>query len=253
MIGRDELVGYLDQYLGARLGSDYCPNGQQIEGDRAIQKLAVGVTASLEFLKQAGSWGADAALVHHGLFWRSAGEMRIERSLRLRIKTVLDHGYTLLAYHLPLDRHLEVGNNAVLARALGATQLEPAFLADGLPVGVIARFEPGRKLDQLVAAITHVTQRTPLVEAAGPDSIGCVGIVTGAAPRLLEDAVRLGCQMFITGEPSEAAIHLAREERIHFVAAGHHATERFGVKALGDHLGQKFGLEIRYFEVPNPV
>ncbi|MFN7966145.1 MAG: Nif3-like dinuclear metal center hexameric protein [Acidobacteriota bacterium] len=252
-LNRVQLTEYLDRYLAAHEGRDYGPNGLQVEGRDGVSRVALGVTASLAFIEQAVAWNADVAIVHHGLFWRGAGELRVERSLRARLKALLSNDLTLLAYHLPLDRHPEVGNNAVLARRLGATQLEPAFSYEGLPVGVIARFDASLPVRELVQRIADVTAREPLTIAAGPEQVQRIGIVTGGAANLVQDAARMGLELFLTGEPSEPAVHIAREERIHFVAAGHHATETFGVQAVGEHLAQRFGIEARFIDVPNPV
>jgi len=252
-ISRDALRAYLDEYLAAGEVRDYGPNGLQVEGRAEIARVAVGVTASLAFLEQAAEWGADAALVHHGLFWRGAGEMRIERWLRRRLALLLAREINLFAYHLPLDRHPEVGNNAVLARELGTSVSGPAFAIDGAPIGLLARFERPVPAPEFFARIAAATQREPLVIAAGPARIATVGLVTGGAPRFVEDAARLGADAFVTGEVSEAAVHVAREESIHLVAAGHHATERFGVRALGEHLARRFALEVRFIDIDNPA
>ncbi len=252
-LARTQLIDHLDRYLAAHDGRDYGPNGLQVEGRDQVSRVALGVTASHAFLEQAVAWNADAAIVHHGLFWRGSGELRVERSLRARLKLLLTHDLTLLAYHLPLDRHPEVGNNAVLARRLGAAELEPAFPYEGLPVGVIARFAAPLPVGDLVRRIAEVTAREPLTIAAGPAQVQRIGIVTGGAANLIQDAARLGLDLFLTGEPSEPAVHIAREEMIHFVAAGHHATETFGVQALGEHLAHVFGLDVRFIDVPNPV
>jgi dinuclear metal center YbgI/SA1388 family protein len=250
---RFELLRYLDAYLAVGEVRDYGPNGLQVEGRTEVARVAAGVTASLALLERAVAWGADAVLVHHGLFWRGAGELRIERSLRARVALLLRHDVNLLAYHLPLDRHLEVGNNAVLARRLGAAGLEPAFESDGVPIGVVAAFDPPVLAGEFFRRIAAATGRDPLVVADGPEEVRRAGLVTGGAPKFVDEAARRGLDAFVTGEPSEPAVHLAREERIHFVAAGHHATERFGVQALGEHLAAQFELDVRYFEISNPA
>ncbi len=253
MITRAELTTYLDQYLAVREVRDYGPNGLQVEGVPEIRRIALGVTSSLALLERAAAWEADAVLVHHGLFWRGSGEMRVERSLRGRLRLLLLREMNLLAYHLPLDRHPEVGNNAVLARHLGAEVEAPAFDHDGVPIGLVVRWPAPLAAGELFRRVAAVTARDPLVVADGPALVARAGLVTGGAARYVEDALRMGLDAFVTGEPSEPAVHLAREERIHFVAAGHHATERFGVQALGEHLAQRFGVETRFFEIANPV
>lgn len=248
-----DLTAYLDDYLAIGEVRDYGPNGLQVEGRAQVRRVALGVSVCLAFIEQAAAWGADALIVHHGLFWRGQGEMRVERSLRARLKLLLERDIGLLAYHLPLDRHPVVGNNAVLARRLGAGELEPAFAAEGVTIGMVARFGEKIPAGELFLRVEQVTARKPLVIEAGPPSIGAAGIVTGGAPRYIEEAARLGLDAFITGEPGEPAVHLAREEGLHFVAAGHHATETFGVQELGAHLRQAFPLETTFIEIPNPA
>lgn len=253
MITRDELTSFLDGFLASPTFRDYGPNGLQVEGRAEVRKVALGVSASLALLERAAAWGADAVIVHHGLFWRGPGELCIERSLRARLKVLLDRDVNLLGYHLPLDAHPEVGNNAVLARRLGADRIEPAFEYEGQRIGVVARFDAPRAAGELFLDLARAVGRDPLVVPAGPAEVRSVGIVSGGAPRLLEDAVRARLDAFVTGEAAEHVVHLAREEHIHFVAAGHHATERFGVQALRDLLEERFGLECRYIEIGNPV
>lgn len=252
-VSRSELVAYLDTLLSAHEGRDHGPNGLQVEGGEAIDRVLLGVTASLALIEKAVAWDADALVVHHGLFWRGAGELRVERALKRRLALLLAHDINLLAYHLPLDRHPEVGNNAVLARQLGATQLEPAFSYEGLAIGVRGLFDPPLAATALFARISGLLEREPLIEAGGPQLVRTIGIVTGGAPRLVEDAVRMGLDLFLTGEANESAVHVAREERIHFVAAGHHATERGGVQALAAKLRERFGIETRFVDLGNPV
>ena len=248
-----DLVARLDELLAPGEVRDYGPNGLQFEGREEVRRVALGVTACQAFLDRAAEWGADAALVHHGLFWGSPSGTRIVRSLRARLSRLFEADMSLLAYHLPLDRHLEVGNNAVLARRLGATSLEPAFEMDGATIGVVAHLAEALELDEVARRIARETQRDPLVIAGGPRLVSRFGVVTGRAPGLVDQAALLGLDLFLTGEPSEAAVHLAREENIHFVAAGHHATERFGVRALGEWLEGEVGVETRFVEIPNPV
>jgi dinuclear metal center YbgI/SA1388 family protein len=252
-VPRQRLISDLDDYLSAHNGRDYCPNGLQVEGCEQITRVALGVTASLALLQQAADWGAQCVVVHHGIFWKGAGELRVERSLRARLRLLLEREMTLLAYHLPLDRHPEAGNNAVLARRLGAGTIEPAFPYEGLPVGMIATLPSPMPVAEFVARVQHLTERVPLVIDSGPALIQRFGIVTGGAASLVSEASRAGLDLFLTGEPNEASVHVAREERIHLVAAGHHATERFGVQALARWIADRHAIETRYLEVPNPV
>ncbi len=251
MATRDALRTFLDDYLSAHEIRDYCPNGLQVEGKQEITKLALGVTASLQFLQEATVWGAEAAVVHHGLFW--GGEVRVERSLRARLGTLIQNNMSLFAYHLPLDRHPQVGNNVELAKRLGAASSEPAFELKGKTVGIVARYAPAIPVAELMQRVQTLTNRAPLLIQGGPDTITTLGMCTGAAPEFLREASKLGLDAYLTGEPSEFANHHALEEGIHFIAAGHHATERYGVQALGEHVAAELGIEVRYFEIDNPI
>ncbi|MDH3283638.1 MAG: Nif3-like dinuclear metal center hexameric protein [Acidobacteriota bacterium] len=253
MIDRERLVSILNDHLEVDGCPDLAPNGLQFEGRAEIRRVALGVTASVAFLAKAVAREADAAIVHHGLFWRSAGELRIERSLKARLAILFESDLNLLAYHIPLDRHLGLGNNAVLARALGACRVEHAFPVEGVDVGVVARLEEPAPAGEMFQRIARTVGRDPHVVAGGPETVSTFGVVTGAAPKLLDHALAAGLDMFVTGEANEQSTHLAREEGIHFVAAGHHATERFGVRALGDFLGKKFDLETIFIDDSNPV
>ncbi len=253
MIERGRLVSHLNAHLEIDGCPDLAPNGLQFEGRREIRKVALGVTASAAFLEKAVSEECDAAIVHHGLFWRSRDAIRIERSLKARLAILFAADLNLLAYHIPLDRHLGLGNNAVLARELGAARLEHGFPVEGVDIGVVARLDEPVPSGSMFQRIARVVARDPHVVAGGPDAVTSFGIVTGAAPKLLDQAIRLGLDMFVTGEANEQSTHLAREEGIHFVAAGHHATERFGIRALGGHLRETFDLETTFIDDSNPV
>lgn len=248
-----DLADHLDALLDPEGLRDYGPNGLQVEGTRDVRRVAVGVTACLAFLDAAAAWDADAMVVHHGLFWGGAGHTRLVGSLRSRVARVIEDDTSLFAYHLPLDRHPTLGNNAVLARELGAVGLTPAFELDGQAIGMRGQLPKPQPVGDVVARIAAVTQREPLVVAGGPEEVRTVGIVTGGGARLAETAPGLGIDLFVTGEASEQIVHFAREEGIHFVAAGHHATERFGVREVGRYLETELRLESRFFEIPNPV
>lgn len=253
MIPLADLAAYLDDFLDVRAVRDYGPNGLQVQGRPEVRRVALGVSACLDLLRAAAAWGADAVIVHHGLFWRGQGEMRVVRALRGRLGVLIGVDISLLAYHLPLDRHPSVGNNAVLARQLGAEVIDSAFEHEGVPIGVVAAFEDPLPAGEVAARAAKLLDRAPLLVAAGNRAVHRFGVVTGGAPMYLEEAARRGLDLFLTGEASEAVVHLAREEGVHFLAAGHHATERFGVQALGEHLAERFEIETRYFEVDNPV
>ncbi|MFZ1925168.1 MAG: Nif3-like dinuclear metal center hexameric protein [Solirubrobacteraceae bacterium] len=243
----------LDQLLEPSRFKDYCPNGLQFPGKSEIRKLATGVTASAELLERAVAAQADLLVVHHGLFWGSTA-MPVDSRMKRHLKLLFDSDMSLVAYHLPLDAHPQLGNNALIAQALGADAVEPFALHHGEPIGFIARF-PGEGLDakDLFTRVTMLTNRTPLVFDAGPERISSLAIVSGAGNDYLQDAVTAGADAFLTGEPAERVMSEARESAIHFIAAGHYATETFGVKRLGEHLSERFALEHTFIDVPNPI
>jgi len=251
-IDRDVLVGYLDKYLEAAQGQDYCPNGLQVEGKQQIRRLVLGVSACLELFERAAASHADAVLVHHGLLWK--GDTRRIAGIQYgRIAALIRNELNLIAYHLPLDRHPEVGNNAMAASALGLADVEPFGVYEGLSVGFKGQLPKATPLAEMTNRCKAIFEQAPLVLDYGPDVVRSVGIISGAASRSLHDAIHEGLDMFITGEPSEWTLNVAKEAGCHFVAAGHYATERLGIKALGAHLETEFGLEAEFIDIPNPI
>jgi len=247
-----ELVSYLNECLQAHRFRDYCPNGLQVEGRPEVGRLATGVTASQAMLDAAVAWGADAILVHHGYFWRGESQV-ITGMKRRRLATLIGSDTSLLAYHLPLDAHPELGNNACLGNLLGIADHHPLKPEDADGVGCIGELPVSVPAGELVARLADITDRSPL-HIGDPDGlVRQVGWCTGAAQGYIDAAVAAGVDVFITGEASEQTVHVAREEGIHFIAAGHHATERYGVQAVGNHLAERFGLEHQFFDIPNPV
>lgn len=245
-----ELAAYCDALLDAASFSDFCPNGLQVEGTRPIRRLAAGVTASLATIEVAADWGADAILVHHGYFWK--GESAALTGMKgKRIRSLYAREMSLLAYHLPLDAHPEVGNNAMLGARLGFSGAAPSTAGEGLIWQVT--FEEALSPDALGQRIETALSRTPLHIDGGPRRIRRIGWCSGAAQGFIDEAADLGLDAYISGEISEPTVHIARERGIHYYAAGHHATERYGVKALADRLSARFGLEVEYFEIANPV
>ena len=241
-----DLIGFLDALLNPSAFDDYGPNGLQVPGKDRIATLVTGVSASTALFERAVADGADLVLVHHGLFWGTTGP--IDEQLKRRLQLLFEHDIALAAYHLPLDAHLEVGNNALLARAIGATDIEP-FAG----IGVQARLD-GIAPDELHARVRDATGgREPLSFLAGPAAIHTIGIVSGAAARHLDDAIAAGLDAFVTGEPREPAMNDAIENGIHFVAAGHYATETFGVRALGDRLAAEYSIKHLFADLPNPI
>jgi len=252
--GLAELGRYLDQCLQPGRFQDYCPNGLQVEGRSAVGRLATGVTACQRLLDEAIAWGADALLVHHGYFWRGEPAPVVGMKRR-RLAALLGSGVSLFAYHLPLDAHPRYGNNACLGQRLGfeldaQEPLQPG--ADGLP-GSIANLGQAVSAGEFVAAVEGVTGRPALHVGEREAPVSRIAWCTGAAQDYIGAAVAAGADVFLTGEASEQTVHIAREEGIHFIAAGHHATERYGVQALGEHVAEKFSLEYRFFDIDNPV
>jgi dinuclear metal center YbgI/SA1388 family protein len=246
-----ELVAYLDQYLDSR-GRDYGPNGLQVEGRDEIRKVVTGVSACQELFVRAREAGADAVLVHHGLFWEGMPRTLTGFQYR-RVAELIRGEMSLIAYHLPLDRHAEVGNNAVAGREIGLVDLEPFGLHDGLPVGFKGRFPEPVPAIELVERCRRVYCQEPFTFLEGPDPVSTLGIISGGAQRDLYTAVNDGLDAYITGEVSEWVMNVAREAKIHYLAAGHYATERLGIRALGEHLRERFGIEAEFIDVPNPV
>ncbi len=253
MFGVNMLLIELRDYIGSLLEvgrfRDYCPNGLQVEGKAEVHRIATGVTASQRLLDEATAWGADAILVHHGYFWRNE-DAAITGIKKRRVAHLLQHDVNLLAYHLPLDAHAELGNNAQLARQLGLVEQGRFGEQDIACYGELAHVQ---SLDQFSAHIATVLQRPPQVIGEGGQSIRRIAWCTGAAQGYFEAAVALGVDAFLTGEISEQNVHVAHETGVAFVAAGHHATERYGVQALGQHLAKRFGIEHRFFDQDNPV
>lgn len=247
-----ELLAELNRQLKPDQFNDYCPNGLQIEGRPIIRHLVTGVTASQRLLNAAVESGADAVLVHHGYFWR--GEDSVITGLkRHRIKTLLDHDISLLAYHLPLDAHGTLGNNAQLGSVLGLVPVGELMKQNNQVMGLVADLPVPESGEQMGVRIAQALGRTPQHIAAPTRLIRRVAWCTGAAQQYIEQAARLGADAYISGEISEQTVHSAHEHGIHYFAAGHHATERYGVKALGDMLAQRFGIRHSFIDIDNPV
>jgi dinuclear metal center YbgI/SA1388 family protein len=246
------LVAYLDPYLDAARGRDYGPNGLQVEGRQEVRKIATGVSACHELFARARAAGADAVLVHHGLFWEGMPRVLTGFQYR-RVAELIQGGMSLLAYHLPLDRHPEVGNNAVAARAFGLVDVEPFGLHEGLPIGCKGRFASPVAAAELVARCRAIFGQEPLAFRDGPDPVRTLGLISGGAQREFYSAIADGLDAYVTGEVSEWVMNVAREAGVHYLAAGHYATERLGVQALGEHLRERFGVAVEFIDVPNPV
>lgn len=244
-----ELGTCFEEVLGASRFSDYCPNGLQVEGERPVGLLVSGVTASRAFLRKAIDAGADAVLVHHGWFWRGE-DARVVGVRRERLRLVLGAGVHLFAYHLPLDAHPELGNNAQLGAALG-------WRVDGRTGenGLIAWHDlaEAASAEAIGRLLESTLQRRPLAVGALERPIRRIAWCTGAAHDWLEQAVEAGADAYVSGEIAERTTHLAREAGVVYFAAGHHATERYGVQALGAHVAQRLGVGHRFVDDDNPV
>jgi dinuclear metal center YbgI/SA1388 family protein len=249
-----ELCQHLDACLQPELYADYCPNGLQVEGRASISRIVTGVTACQSLLDAAIAWGADAVLVHHGYFWRGEAPQVVGMKRR-RLATLLASEVSLLAYHLPLDAHPQLGNNASLGRLMGFDPAQLAPLQPGVAGGLgnVGDLPEAVSAREFVARLAQITGRPPL-HVGDPDAlVRRIAWCTGAAQEYIGAAVSVGADLFLTGEASEQTVHTAREEGIQFVAAGHHATERYGVQALGEHLAMQFSLQHRFIDIDNPV
>lgn len=277
-----ELRDYIESELEASRFRDYCPNGVQVEGRAEVRRIATGVTASQAVLEAATDWGADAVLVHHGYFWRGE-DAAITGIKKRRVAHLLKHDVSLLAYHLPLDAHPELGNNAQLGELLGfieqgrfgdqdiamhgtlaqphlrhvtceASRLREEVLCGCSRAGELrSTVSQPQPLQQLIQHIQHALQRAPLVIGDADANIARIAWCSGAAQGCFEQAVALGVDAFLTGEISEQNVHIAQETGVVFIAAGHHATERYGIQALGEQLAARFNLEHRFFDQDIPV
>jgi len=265
-IATRELCAWLDTTLNAVSFNDYCPNGLQVEGKPTVSHIIAGVTASQALIDVAVARGADALLVHHGWFWKGE-DPRVRGTRKTRLASVLAHDINLIAYHLPLDAHPLLGNNAQLARLLNLSPslkpwhesiietLAPEQIQTVGPGGLIwLGHMPGAStLGEVAANVERALGRTPQVIGERSMPAQRIAWCTGAAQSMLGDAIDAGAQIFITGEISEPTVHLAREAQVGFVSAGHHATERYGVQALGEAIQTKFGIRVDFVDIDNPV
>jgi dinuclear metal center YbgI/SA1388 family protein len=244
---RYELAAYLDGLLECGRFRDYCPNGLQVEGRPEVRRLVCGVTASQALLEAALAAGADAVLVHHGWFWRGE-DGRVTGIRRARLKTVLENDISLYAYHLPLDAHAELGNNAQLARRMDWA-VEGRFAEQ--EIGFLGRTTG--TAGALAEMLARRLGRQPLLVGDASRPLGRLAWCSGGAQGYFEQAIAAGADVYVSGEISEQTVHLANESGVPYIAAGHHATERYGVQALGAHLAERFGIECRYVELDNPA
>lgn len=252
MINIDSLCEYLNVLLHPELFSDYCPNGLQVSGKKEIERLVTGVTASQALIDAAIEVGADAILVHHGFFWKGENPC-ITGYKRDRLAALIKNNVNLIAYHLPLDAHHEFGNNVQLARLLGLSDIDHFSAGEQPALGCYGVLTKPCDGDQFALHIETQLQRRPLHIPGKAREIKHVAWCTGAAQDFIDAAAAHNVDAFITGEVSERTVHIARETGLHFYAAGHHATERYGVQSLGEHLAKEFKLQHEFIDIDNPV
>ncbi|SFN29592.1 dinuclear metal center protein, YbgI/SA1388 family [Formivibrio citricus] len=248
-VTRRELENYIGQLLAVDRFRDYAPNGLQVEGKDAIGRIVTGVTASLALIEAAIEQGADALIVHHGYFWKSEDPC-ITRTKRTRLARLLAHDINLFAYHLPLDAHAELGNNAQLGARLG---LLPTGRFAEQDLGWLGVQEQPLSFTAFARRVEEVLGRAPLEIGEADKLVQRVAWCTGGAQGYFHEAAALDIDCFLTGEASEFVTHLANESGIGYIAAGHHATEQFGIAALGEHLATTLGVEHVHIDLPNPV
>ncbi len=251
MVELNELELYINAYLEVARFDDYAPNGLQVEGRREVRKIIVGVTACQALIDEAVAGHADLILVHHGYFWRGE-DARVIGMKAQRLRRLLCHDISMMAYHLPLDAHEVVGNNAQLATRLSLT-IKGSFGEGKVPLAVHGELNKPVSADEFAGRLQHCLGRVPVVIKGHDKPVYRVGLCSGAAQNYIHAAADLGLDAFVTGEISESTVHVARERKINFFSAGHHATEKFGVCALGEHLTGKFGLDCRFVDIDNPV
>ena len=249
---RDQLISFLDELLDARDWPDYGPNGLQVPGTRNVDLVVTGVSAHRELFQQAIDAGGQLVLCHHGIFW--GGPLGpITDQMKARLELLFGADASLAAYHLPLDAHPEVGNNALICEGLGLERGDPFGEAKGRPIGWVGTSAQPLTIAELSERASRLFGADPLVFDSGPGEIRRVGIVSGGGSSTLAEAIALGLDAFVTGEPTEHVMADAREGGIHFLAGGHYASETFGVRKLGDLLADRFGVEHRFIEISNPV
>jgi dinuclear metal center YbgI/SA1388 family protein len=251
MIQLKELLSYLNNLLEVERFQDYCPNGLQVEGRTGVKKIITGVTASQALIEAAVAEKADVLLVHHGYFWKGEDAPIVGIKYQ-RVRRLIESGINLVAYHLPLDAHPVYGNNAQLAKLLDL-EVAGVFPATSQAVGLYGSLKTPLSARAFAQKINAVLSREPLHLGDPDGEIRTIAWCSGAAQTYIEQAAEMGVDAYLSGEVSEQTVHLAREYGVHFFASGHHATERYGVKALGEHLAQHFGLNHQFIDIDNPV
>jgi dinuclear metal center YbgI/SA1388 family protein len=252
MASRDRIVSALDSYLAADRFEDYAPVGLQVEGNPKVRKILLGVSACMELFEEALSFGAQMVVVHHGMFWKKESRV-LKGPLKGRVRFLLNNDLSLLSYHLPLDCHPVVGNNARIVRLLGAARKKPFGIYGGIAIGFAATFQRPVTVDSVAKKLSSLAPESPLVLKGGSRKVKRFGVVSGGAGEIFPQALEAGLDLFITGEPYEPAQALCRETGIHFIALGHHNSEKTGVMALAAWLKRRFKIPARFKDIPNPA
>ena len=253
MAARDEIVAFLDGLLDIEAYPDGLPVGMQVPGAAEVSRVATGVSASLELFTRAAEVRAQLLIVHHGLFFGSGPRPPLSTADKARLKTLFDADISLLAYHLALDAHPEVGNNALICDLLELDDRAGFGREGGRTIGFIGSTAAPTAITEVVERVRRHINPEPLVLAHGPDMVDRIAVISGGASKFAADAAAAGAQCFLTGEPTEQVRWAAAESGIHVIAAGHYATEVFGVRALGDVVASRFGVEHVFIDVPNPI
>jgi dinuclear metal center YbgI/SA1388 family protein len=252
MAKRAEIIAYLDELLEIDGFSDIGPNGLQVPGAEDVSLVVTGVSAQRELFERAAQAGAELVLCHHGLFW-DFDARSISPVMKRRLRTLFDADISLAAYHLPLDAHPEVGNNALICAALGLERGEPFAEHKGRRIGVVGRSTEGTPFARLRELCAETFEQEPFVWDCGPDPVHSVAVISGGAPGDFGEAIELGVDAFLTGETAEHVMATARENGVHFIAGGHYATERLGIRRLGELVAERFGVDHQFVEIPNPI
>jgi len=252
MARRDEIIAFCDGLLDPASFDDYGPSGLQVPGSDRVERVVTGVTAQLELFERAAESGAQLVICHHGLFWDFMPRS-VDAVMRRRLAALFAGDISLAGYHLPLDAHPEVGNNALICDALGLERAEPFGSHAGGTVGFIGRSQEGIRWPELLERCRTAFGVDPFTWDSGPEVVHSLGVVSGAAASSFGEAIALGLDGFLTGEPAEHVMAYAREAGVHFIAPGHYATETFGVRRLGDLLAERFEIEHLFVDIPNPI
>jgi dinuclear metal center YbgI/SA1388 family protein len=247
-----DIIAYLDDLLEAPDFPDYGPNGLQVPGREEVTTVATGVSAHRQLFERAAEAGAQLVIAHHGLFW-DFHPRSLSPPMKERLRVLFDNEIALAGYHLPLDAHPEVGNNALICAALGLERAEPFGEHKGRSIGFVGRSGEGISFGELRERCAGAFEQEPFVWECGPERVHSVAIVSGGAPSSFGDAIALGVDAFLTGETAEHVMASARENGVHFIAGGHYATERFGIRRLGELVAERFGIDHQFVEIPNPI